>query len=276
MRAILDALQEGRLIELPMTGKEDALKLLGAVLEAVPMVPPGTDVVGEVLKRERLTNTAIGQGWACPHARFPFEGQLMCAIGWLPSGTDYGAPDGRTVRIVVMYFIPESEKNTYLKEVSRLARAIQASGDLLQGITVAQDINAIRNVLLDLTTKALETSMPDAQARMIRLDARITEAASSTLAIDLAADRFTALSILCNKTDRPVVLAQDDFLIPILEQAPGLADSLRKASSFQVGDIVLLVRQATSYARDRALYECIAVRPPPAPAAGNGRPPPPR
>ena len=36
MRSILDALQEGRLIELPTDRKEDAIKMLGAVIEALP------------------------------------------------------------------------------------------------------------------------------------------------------------------------------------------------------------------------------------------------
>ena len=41
MDTLLDALQEGRLIELPDNDKDDALRVLAHILEAIPSVPPG-------------------------------------------------------------------------------------------------------------------------------------------------------------------------------------------------------------------------------------------
>ena len=49
MDSLLDALQEGRLIELPDNDKEDSLRYLAHILEAIPSLPPGTDVAGAVL-----------------------------------------------------------------------------------------------------------------------------------------------------------------------------------------------------------------------------------
>ena len=49
MDSLLDALQEGRLIELPDNDKDDALQFLAHILEAIPSVPAGTDVVGLVM-----------------------------------------------------------------------------------------------------------------------------------------------------------------------------------------------------------------------------------
>ena len=276
MRSILDALQEGRLIELPTDKKEDAIKMLGAVIEAVPDVPPGTDMVGEVLKREQQMNTLIGQGWACPHARFSGQGGLVCAIGWLPVGIDYGVPNSQPVRIMVMYYIPEFAKNAYLKEVSGLAKALQAPGESsLQAIAKATSLDAVRDILLDLATKALETVKPDAQARMIRLEARIAEAAAAgpTLPFGLSADRLTSLWIVGNGSERPLVLSQDENLVAALEQTAGLSDLLRNQNAFQAGEFVLLVRQNTAFRHDRVLYDCIAVRQPtpPLPAVPSSR-----
>ena len=62
MNTILDALQEGRLFELPENDKADALQFLAHIIEAFPETTAGTDVVGLVMKREEATNTAIGQG----------------------------------------------------------------------------------------------------------------------------------------------------------------------------------------------------------------------
>lgn len=68
MDTLLDALQEGRLIELPDNNKDDALQFLAHILEAIPSIPTGTDVVGLVMAKETSTNTALGKGWACLHA----------------------------------------------------------------------------------------------------------------------------------------------------------------------------------------------------------------
>ena len=42
----------------------------------------------------------------------------MCAIGWSPKGIVYGPPGELPVEMVVMYLVPENQKNHYLKEVS--------------------------------------------------------------------------------------------------------------------------------------------------------------
>ena len=127
MKSLLDALQEGRLIELPEIDKGKILNLLATLIEAIPDFRSGFDFAGAVAGRENAANTGIGLGWACPHGRVTGEGELFCAIGWSPTGIDYGAPDGKPVRIVVMHYIPDSQKNVYLREISGLAKAIKSN-----------------------------------------------------------------------------------------------------------------------------------------------------
>ena len=67
MKALLNALQEGRLVELPDNIKNDALEFLGTLLEAVPEVSD-EGINEKALARENQHNTGIGKGWACPHA----------------------------------------------------------------------------------------------------------------------------------------------------------------------------------------------------------------
>jgi len=51
MDTLLDALQEGRLIELPDNNKDDALQFLAHIIEAIPSLPTGIDVVGLVMAK---------------------------------------------------------------------------------------------------------------------------------------------------------------------------------------------------------------------------------
>src|ERR1700690_567470 len=99
MKNLLTALQEGRLIELPSNDKVKSLEYLALIIEAIPDIGTGSDIVKDVMEREALANTGIGLGIACPHARSKNGGGLLCAVGWSPQGIDYGATDGKMVHI---------------------------------------------------------------------------------------------------------------------------------------------------------------------------------
>ena len=68
MKALLTALQEGRLVELPDNIKNDALEFLGTLLEAIPEIADEGGITEKAFARENIHNTGIGRGWACPHA----------------------------------------------------------------------------------------------------------------------------------------------------------------------------------------------------------------
>ena len=131
MRSILTALQEGRLFELPDANKISTLEFLARILDANPVIEVGTDVIEEIKVRELECNTGIGSGVGVPHIRGRREeGDLYCAIGWTSQGIDYGSSDGEHVHLVFMYYIPGSQKNVYLKEISTLVKAIRKSGGI--------------------------------------------------------------------------------------------------------------------------------------------------
>ena len=263
MDSLLDALQEGRLIELPDPNKEDALQILAHVLEAIPSLPAGADIAGIIRAKEQNTRTALGRGWACPDARVPFDEDLICVVGWSPQGIDYGAPDGIPVRIIAMYLVPENQRSHYLREVSLLAKALAIYPNHDQ-IVAAQELTEVRGHLLDLIASTKETVGPDVRARMIQLQARPTagEPAAASLT-DLVVETLT---LIAAPGMRPVVLAQDRELMDSLENASGLVDSLTVRGSYQEGRWRVVKRSATMYQGDRVVYDCLALR-----KAGNGR-----
>jgi len=264
MKSVLNALQDGRLIELPDADKERSLQYLATIIEAVPDFRSGFDFAGAVLARERATNTAIGQGWACPHGRVAGDGDLVCALGWSPPGIDYGAADGKRVHILIMHCIPDTQKNSYLREISTVARAIQknpALGELAQ----ATELGEVRHRLIDLLTAALESAVPDAKARMIQLEAKqaVAAAMDSTLSADaLAALDILSLSILVTPGTRPLVLSQDREAVTALESETDLAQPLAARAPFDRAGYRIVPRSASSFQPDRMLYECIAVKRP--------------
>jgi nitrogen PTS system EIIA component len=268
MKSLLSALQEGRLIELPDADKDRSLQYLATLIEAMPDFRSGFDFVGAVMSRERAANTAIGAGWACPHGRVGGEGVLACAIGWSPAGIEWAAPDSKPVHVVIMHYIPDSDKNTYLKEISTLAKVIKQDERMHQ-FGAEKDLSGVRHRMLDLLTAALETAVPDAKARMIRLEAKqasvelprdIVAEAAGVPADLLASVELQPLSVVIVPGARPVVLAQDRLLAERMEAAPELSLHLAAKLPFDVAGYRILIHSVAPYQPGRFLYDCLAVR----------------
>ena len=258
MNSLLEALQEGRMVELPDGNKDQALTILANLIEAIPSVPAGTDMTGAVMTREGAGSTALGKGWACPHARLGNEGDLVCAVGWSPSGIDYGAPDGRPVRIVAMYLSPLNQKNAFLREVSGVAKVLQAQADDAMWANI-RDLTQARNALLDMITVGSESAGPEARARMIRLEAR--QAVVEHLpAAALTGLTLQTVTIVSGPKLKPIVLSQHQDLSNRLEAVADLAGLLSKQGFLDVGDWRLLSRGATPYAAERVVFDCLAVK----------------
>jgi nitrogen PTS system EIIA component len=261
MKSLLDALQEGRLIELPDADKDRSLHYLGTLIEAIPDFRAGLDFNAAVMNRESAANTGIDHGWACPHGRVTGDGELFCAIGWSPAGIAYGSPDGKPVRIVVMHYIPDSQKNAYLREISGLAKAIQKNPALGE-LSSAKDLGEVRHRLIDLLTAAAESAIPDAKARMIQLEARqAVSALAETLPADmLAALDLVPLTVVLLPGARPLVLAQDAALVAQMESAVDLGALLAARAPFDKAGYRIVTRSVSAFLPDRMLYDCIAVR----------------
>ncbi|MCE9542859.1 MAG: PTS sugar transporter subunit IIA [Verrucomicrobia bacterium] len=263
MKALLTALQEGRLVELPDNIKTDALEFLGALLEAVPEVPSEEGITEKALAREKIHNTGIGKGWACPHATTDHEGELLCSVGWSPQGINYGSPDGVRVHLIVMYFVPDSQRNAYLKEISQLAKAIHQNEDL-QKLQELTELSEVRHALLDAITHAIESVTPESRARMIQLEVRhaAVEAGvpSAPLSLDSIARSILPVSIIVVPGAKPLVLAQDRDLVENIELIATLAEDLEKSGHSASGDINIVLKSTEHYAPNRMLHDCVAFR----------------
>lgn len=261
MKSLLTALQEGRLIELPDTDKTKSLEYLATLIEAIPDIGDEGGITEGVLAREQAHNTGIGKGWACPHARTSRSGELLCSVGWSPKGIDYGAPDAAPVHLLVMYFVPDVQKNAYLKEISSLAKAIQTQ-PALQDLKSMEDLAEVRHHLLDAINTALESMAPDARARMIQLEVKHAEIAgfgAGVLPSEIAR-LIVPLSIVAEAGSKFMVLSQDRELVQTLETSEKIIAELAATGRSDHQGIVVLLRATSTYQPDRVMYDCLAVR----------------
>ena len=257
METLLDALQEGRLFELPENDKTHALQFLAHIIEAFPEIPAGTEIVELVMGREQATNTGVGKGWSCPHASVPFDGDLVCVVGWSPAGIDYGAKDQRPVRLVVMYLVPASQRSHYLREVSIMAKAVESFPDNSR-LESAQDLNDVRNYLLDLIAVSKETAVPDIRTRMIRLQAK--SAIGPSALKDLSNLVVEPVSLISGLGFKQITLSQNAELTDMLDRADGLIEKLEAVGVYQIKDWQVLRRITAAYEGGRTVHKCLAIR----------------
>jgi nitrogen PTS system EIIA component len=237
------------------------LTLLASIIEAIPSVRPGSHIVEAVLAREAQSITYLGLGWACPHARTADEGEMLCAVGWSPTGIAYGNPDGTPVRMVLLYYVPDSQRNTYLKEISGLARFLEGNA-AAQDVSQAANLNDVRLRLLDLVTAALGAGQAEARARMIHLEARAAAGApvaSPTFDPALVVPAWIVLT----SEGRPLVLSRDENLARTLESQTDLIPRMQKQPVVTAGGYTIHVRQSSTYGLGRSLFDCLVIRPSP-------------
>jgi len=261
MRSLLDALQEGRLVELPEVDKPKALEYLALLIEAIPDIGNRTDLVKAVNDRETQFNTGIGKGVAVPHCRVDTDGELLCAIGWSPKGIEYGAVDGRKVHLIVMYYVPDVQRNLYLKEISGLAKVL-AGSDALEKFTETENLDELREHLLDWVSQAIGSAVPDAKARMIKLEARQTSletAVRDAVALPATVGRFLPFQAVCYG-DHVLVLGVDGGLADTFEHDDGFLAKMKDSPDFEAAGYHIVRLSESDYAHGRKVVSAVAFK----------------
>jgi nitrogen PTS system EIIA component len=261
MKSLLDAIQDGRLVELPDNNKEKTLEYLALLIEAVPDIGSRTDLIKAVKEREAQFNTGLGNGVAIPHIRTVPDGSLICAIGWSPDGIDYGAPDGKKVFLVIMYYIPESEKNLYLKEISGLAKVIKRI-DVDNFFTNVKDIHTLRNKLLDWIDEVINEAVPDSRAKMVKLDVKQAALEIKQNEIDSLklSSRIILFSLVIMDKDKFIVLSNNEKIVEIFEKSSAIVNQISKESEFDIDGYKIAVASSSDYSNGRKMYTGVAIK----------------
>ena len=167
-----------------------------------------------------------------------------------------------------MYYIPGAQKNVYRKEVSILVKAIKKSGGI-EPIAHTDDLNTVRNLLLDWVSAGLGDTGPEAVARMIKLE--VKQAQTGILAPGLvapseavvvparAAARVMTFSVLVASPHGAFVLAQDSGWGTALEKENNLAQRLASGTPFTTAGWQVFVTGTVAYPGGRILHQCVAV-----------------
>jgi mannitol/fructose-specific phosphotransferase system IIA component (Ntr-type) len=120
-------LESARLsLELQSTERTAALDEVARLLDGHPDVTSFQGFYADLLDRERLDPTCLGNEIALPHARTEHVSRIVMAIGRSRRGVQY-ENSHQTVRLILALGIPRSNDGGYLQVVSVLCRIIKDS-----------------------------------------------------------------------------------------------------------------------------------------------------
>ena len=87
-------------------------------------------VKSEVLKREEIMSTGIGDGIAIPHAKSNYVSDTICSIVILNESVEYNAIDGQPINIAFMLLGRENNVGSHLRILSKISRFLSSKNNI--------------------------------------------------------------------------------------------------------------------------------------------------
>lgn len=107
-------------LDTEITSKKKLLEYIANVVADQTQLPESA-IYNNLLNRERLGSTGLGQGFAVPHARLENLDQTMACFFRLKDAVNFEAPDNQPVDLVFTIVIPEEATEEHLVILSSLA-----------------------------------------------------------------------------------------------------------------------------------------------------------
>jgi PTS system fructose-specific IIC component len=135
------------ILDLKATDKESAIKEVAAVLSAGGKLIDSQAFIADVLEREELGSTGIGNNVSIPHARTKAVKGFVIGFGRSTSGIEFKALDGEKVKLIFLMGADPSELNLYLRILAELSKLLMSNAfrqALLTADSAAEIIAAVR------------------------------------------------------------------------------------------------------------------------------------
>ena len=110
------------------TKRTAALNEIAKLLDGHPDVANYAGFYDELLARDRLDTTCLGNAVALPHARTEHVKQIVLAVGRSDAGIPFDA-NGEIVKLFFVLGTPKSKPGDYLAVVSALCKLLRQPAD---------------------------------------------------------------------------------------------------------------------------------------------------
>jgi len=114
-------------VDLQALDKWDAIRQMVAFLMRTHRVEhiSQEELYQSVIEREKEISTALGHGIAIPHGHITKGPAIQGVMAICRDGVDFDAPDGESVKLIMLIVTPEDQKDMHLKVLSSLSSMVR-------------------------------------------------------------------------------------------------------------------------------------------------------
>lgn len=132
-------------LDTEISSKKKLLELIANIVADKTQLSESS-IYNNLLNRERLGSTGLGQGFAVPHARLNDLDKTMACFFRLKKAVSFESPDNQPVDLVFTIIIPEEATEEHLLILSSLAR-IFSQAEVCDAIRNAANKDEITQII---------------------------------------------------------------------------------------------------------------------------------
>jgi fructose-specific phosphotransferase system IIA component len=129
----------------PAAGKAELLESIIRDLDAKGRIKDAANVIEDVVEREKVMSTGIGNGVAIPHAYTNGVEQLVAGFYRTTNGVDFEALDDREVDLFFIILGPKESRRDHIKVLAKISRLLNHE-DFREDLRSASDADAVMGV----------------------------------------------------------------------------------------------------------------------------------
>jgi fructose-specific phosphotransferase system IIA component len=115
-------------LELGAGRKQEVIEELLHLLADAGKIDNVARCLSEIMERERISSTGIGNGIAIPHRLMTGVNEIAMAVGRKTKGVPFDAIDGKPAHLIFLIIGPQGRNSEYLKVLSTLSRHLNDRG----------------------------------------------------------------------------------------------------------------------------------------------------
>ncbi len=145
---ILLSVDRIQLIENTLASRKRVLQALAGMLANPEDKISEQMILNQLLEREKLGSTSLGDSVAVPHCRIPNLPQPCAALLRVVPGIEYDAPDNVPVKLFFALLVPQDAAEEHLQLLANVAKILtqpKVKNDLMETNDATQIISILKN-----------------------------------------------------------------------------------------------------------------------------------
>ncbi len=130
------------ILDLKVKNKKEAICEIAKELNKTKKIKNYQQFIKDVLAREKLGSTGIGNKIAIPHARTSSVKDIVIGFGRVEAGVDFKSLDGEKVKLIFLMGANPNQLNLYLRILAEISKLLMNEG-FRQSLLEADDTDKI-------------------------------------------------------------------------------------------------------------------------------------